>query len=113
MPVSDAFIVLLVGMLIVMVELALLAAIIIIMSKIVRAMTKQLDKAPAPEAPASPQPAAAAAAQPYAPQALRQEQSLELYNVDEKTAAIIMAVVSDESGIPLGELSFKSIKAID
>jgi hypothetical protein len=32
--------------------------------------------------------------------------------VDEPTAAMIMAIVSDESGIPLSELCFKSIKLI-
>ena len=38
---------------------------------------------------------------------------LRLKGVDEKTAAMIMAIVSDESGIPLAELQFKSIRAID
>ncbi len=38
---------------------------------------------------------------------------LMLFEVDEKTAAMIMAIVSDESGIPLSELQFKSIKALD
>lgn len=38
---------------------------------------------------------------------------LKLLNVDEKTAAMIMAIVSDESGIPLSELVFKSIKAVN
>jgi len=38
---------------------------------------------------------------------------LKLKNVDEKTAAMIMAIVSHESNIPLSELRFKSIKAID
>ena len=37
---------------------------------------------------------------------------LKLYNVDEKTAAMIMAIVSDESQIPLSELRFKSIKLL-
>lgn len=37
---------------------------------------------------------------------------LKLYGVDEKTAAMIMAIVSDESKIPLSELQFKSIKLI-
>jgi Na+-transporting methylmalonyl-CoA/oxaloacetate decarboxylase gamma subunit len=32
---------------------------------------------------------------------------------DEKTAAMIMAIVSHESQIPLSELQFKMIKAID
>jgi Na+-transporting methylmalonyl-CoA/oxaloacetate decarboxylase gamma subunit len=35
---------------------------------------------------------------------------LKLYDVDERTAAMIMAIVSDESGIPLNELNFKSIR---
>lgn len=38
---------------------------------------------------------------------------LKLIGVEEKTAAMIMAIVSDESGIPLSELQFKSIKALD
>jgi Na+-transporting methylmalonyl-CoA/oxaloacetate decarboxylase gamma subunit len=38
--------------------------------------------------------------------------TLKLQNVDEPTAAMIMAIVSDESGIPLAELCFKSIKLI-
>lgn len=38
---------------------------------------------------------------------------LKLYDVDDKTAAMIMAIVSDESKIPLSELIFKSIKALD
>jgi len=36
---------------------------------------------------------------------------LKLHNVDERTAAMIMAIVSDETDIPLKELCFKSIKA--
>ena len=36
--------------------------------------------------------------------------TLRLKNVDEPTAAMIMAIVSDESGIPLSELCFKSIQ---
>jgi hypothetical protein len=38
---------------------------------------------------------------------------LKLIGVDEKTAAMIMAIVSHESRIPLSELSFKSIKAVE
>ncbi|NLL16706.1 MAG: OadG family protein [Clostridiales bacterium] len=36
-----------------------------------------------------------------------------LKNVDEQTAAVIMAIVSHESGIPLSKLDFKSIKLVD
>ena len=39
--------------------------------------------------------------------------TLKLYKVDEKTAAMIMAIVSHESDIPLSELCFKSIKLIE
>lgn len=38
---------------------------------------------------------------------------LRLIGVDEKTAAMIMAIVSHESQIPLSQLQFKTIKAID
>lgn len=39
--------------------------------------------------------------------------NLELVNTDEKTAAVIMAIVSDKSGIPLNRLAFKSIKLME
>ncbi len=38
--------------------------------------------------------------------------SVRLNGVDEPTAAMIMAIVSDESGIPLAELCFRSIKLL-
>jgi len=38
---------------------------------------------------------------------------LKLIDVDEQTAAMIMAIVSHESQIPLSELNFKYIRAID
>jgi Na+-transporting methylmalonyl-CoA/oxaloacetate decarboxylase gamma subunit len=37
---------------------------------------------------------------------------LKLIDVDEKTAALIMAIVSDESEIPLSQLRFKSIRLL-
>lgn len=39
--------------------------------------------------------------------------TLKLKDVDEPTAAMIMAIVSDESGIPLSKLCFKSIRLIN
>ena len=39
--------------------------------------------------------------------------SLKLKNCDEKTAAMIMAIVSDNTGIPLNELIFKSISLVE
>lgn len=38
---------------------------------------------------------------------------MKLFGVDEKTAAMIMAIVSDESKISLAELRFKSIKLLE
>ena len=38
---------------------------------------------------------------------------LELVETDEKTAAVIMALVSFKSGIPLNRLSFKSIRLME
>ena len=39
--------------------------------------------------------------------------TLDLYKTDEKTAAVIMAIVSKESGVPLNRLKFTSIKLIE
>jgi Na+-transporting methylmalonyl-CoA/oxaloacetate decarboxylase gamma subunit len=38
---------------------------------------------------------------------------IKLNDVDEKSAAMVMAVVSHETGIPLSQLRFKSIRRID
>ena len=38
---------------------------------------------------------------------------LDLVDVDEPTAAVIMAIVSDQSGIPLNRLNFKSIRKVE
>jgi hypothetical protein len=39
--------------------------------------------------------------------------TLKLKGCDEKTAAMIMAIVSDNTGIPLSELVFKSITLVE
>lgn len=39
--------------------------------------------------------------------------TVRLLNVDEKTAACVMAIVSHETGIPLNQLVFKSIRSLD
>lgn len=55
-------------------------------------------------------PAVVTAPKPAAPSG---PQELKLTNVDEKTAAMIMAIVCDETGIPVNELYFKSIRLLD
>ena len=63
--------------------------------------------------PAKAAPAAAAPAAPAASEEVFSSGSLKLKNCDEKTAAMIMAIVADDSGIPLEELVFKSIKLVE
>ena len=63
-----------------------------------------------------PEPAVAAAPSAAAPAAAEEEFSsgtLKLKGCDEKTAAMIMAIVSDNTGIPLSELVFKSITLVE
>ena len=60
----------------------------------------------------------AVAAAPAAPAAAAAEEefssgTLKLKGCDEKTAAMIMAIVADDTGIPLSELVFKSIKLVE
>ena len=102
---GSMLIVALVGILFVLVELGILAVLIQGISKIVRALEGAVSKKSAAPAAAAPAPAAAPVAAPAAPSA-----GVQLVGVDEPTAAVIMAIVSNESGIPLNRLSFKSIK---
>ena len=62
-------------------------------------------QATAPAAPA----ASAAAPKKVAPGSAGE---LKLYDVEPKTAAMIMAIVADQMGKPLNELRFKSIKEV-
>lgn len=104
--VTSALLVALSGMVIVFLMLAILCAMIVVISKVVSGLTKSAaPAAPAPAASAAPAPAPAAAPGPYGGE-------VALLGVDEKTAACVMAIVSHETGIPLSELVFKSIKAL-
>lgn len=72
----------------------------------------------AKKAPAKPEKTAAPAAPEKAPVAAANvpgtsSGDLELIGVDEKTAAVIMAIVSNKSGIPLNRLQFKSIALME
>lgn len=105
---KDMLIVAVAGIAIVLVELGILAVLIQGISKIVRAIeglatgTKTQNTTPA--APVT-TPAAVPAVQPVG--------GVELVGVDEPTAAVIMAIISNESGIPLDSLNFKSIKVTE
>ena len=75
--------------------------------KILAAATKDSGKAEAKPA------VAAAAAAPPAAEEEFSSGTLKLKGCDEKTAAMIMAIVADDTGIPLSELVFKSIKLVE
>ncbi len=113
---SETMLVAVAGILVVMAELALITVLILGISKIMRSIESKLtigdDKAPeatvTPVAPAAP----VAAPAPAAPVAYVPAGSIQLIDVDEPTAAVVMALVSDQSGIPLERLMFKSIKGI-
>ena len=102
-----------VGILVVMFELAIIAVSIFLISKVVRTFVKKEDSdsaessaSSAPAAVPAPAPVPAPAAAPAAPS------GIELSGVDEPTAAVIMALVSNKSGIPLSNLRFRSIKKV-
>lgn len=99
----DALMIAVSGFFIVFLMLAVLWGIIVIISRAVGAITGKGSEAAAAPAPA---PAAAPASVPAAPAAVVLE------GIDETQAACVMAIVSHETGIPLDELVFKSIKAV-
>lgn len=118
MPLGEKFVfalqVSLFGILMVFLLLIILAVLIMIISRVVRLgeniAAKKGKKNADSDAPAPAQQAAAA----ETPLPGTQSQgTLDLDGVDEPTAAVIMAIVSDESGVPLNRLLFKSIKKID
>jgi len=97
--------------LVVFVVLLLMYILISISGKIIQAIAKIGSKEEPVKAPAAP--AAAPAAAAASSEEVFSSGSLKLKNCDEKTAAMIMAIVADDSGIPLEELVFKSIKLVE
>ena len=106
---GESFLIAISGIVIVFIILAELFAFIPLISRFVQMVESRGRKAaPAkPAAPAAPVPQAAPepAGGTYGGEVM-------LIDVDEKTAACIMAIVSHETGIPLSELIFKKIKAL-
>lgn len=94
--------------LVVFAVLLLMYILISLSGKIIQAITSIGKKAePANAAPAAAAPAAAAPEEEFS------SGTLKLKDCDEKTAAMIMAIVADDTGIPLNELVFKSIKLVE
>ena len=110
--ITDAAVVALLGYSVVFFGLIMLMGVIITMGKIFMAQDKKAAAkaaAPAAAAPAAAPVAAAPAAPVPAPGSAGQ---LKLYDVEPKTAAMIMAIVANQMGKPLNELRFISIKEV-
>lgn len=103
------------GIIVVLIILSILAVLVVLLSKGVRAVIKTDKKAD--ETPITVKDeATASTASKKSGTPLPDNQSvgtLELYKTDEKTAAVIMAIISNQSGIPLNRLQFNSIKLIE
>ena len=115
MTIGEALNVSATGFIVVPIILALLACIIVVLSKLIRlfdgdnkSKNKEEKKI---SAPVSEPVKATPVAEPV--QATQIPGGLELYKTSEKTAATIMAIVSHESGIPLNRLAFSSIRLVD
>lgn len=108
MTISKALLVALVGFCTVVIILAVIALFIKFIAYIFSFITKKkVASAPAPAAPVKHAPAV------NAPAAAAMRGQVKLIDVDEPTAAVIMALVSHNSGIPLEKLDFKSIKPLE
>lgn len=99
----DALVVALSGFVIVFLMLALLWGVILVISRLVSGVEHH--QVPVMAAPASASAPARTAAPAASPQVV-------LEGIDETQAACVMAIVSHETGIPLDQLVFKSIKAV-
>lgn len=107
-PISvlDALMIALSGIVIVFLMLALLWGVIAVISRVMGVLEKHTAH------PASVSAAAPAAAAPAAASAPAPVPQVKLEGVSEVEAACVMAIVSHETGIPLDQLVFKSIKAV-
>mgnify|MGYP003822455149 CR=1 FL=1 len=105
--IGTAGIIVVLGMIVVFIGLILLMWVTQIAGKIMVASEKRkAAKAPAVEAPA-----AAAVLSPSQP-APGTAGEMKLYDVPDKTAALLMAIVADKRNKPLNELRFRSIREV-
>ena len=108
--IGTAGLVALLGYAVVFVGLIALMAVIMIVGKIMVAKSKAAKTAAAPAAPA---PAAAAPAPKAVPVlAAGTAGECKFYNVGDREAAMLMAIVANKLGKPLNTLRFKSMKEV-
>ncbi|MDR2525172.1 MAG: OadG family protein [Oscillospiraceae bacterium] len=109
---QDVVLYALLGISVVITILALLFGMITLLSKAVgKAENKAAALPPLPAVEAEERAQSAALPTAALPESESQGK-LELVETDEETAAILMAIISDRSGIPLNHLAFKRIRLI-
>ena len=112
--IAEALIFALIGFAIVFAVLLILNIFIRILSAVVRGIENGTKKTEA--APAAPAAAPVADSKPAIPAGMKVADGslgdVKLYDVDDATAAMIMAIVADQLDAPLNELRFKSIKEV-
>ena len=115
-PFGEAAVNAILGYAVVFFGLILLMCVVVIMGRIMvsrkNAKAASTAPAPVPAAPATPQGQPLPKLVVEIPEAPGSAGMLKLYNVPDKEAAMIMAIVADELKAPLNTLRFKSIKEI-
>ena len=111
--IGTAGLVALLGYAVVFVGLIALMAVVLVMGKIMVAKKAKTDAAaPAPAAPAPAAPAAAPAPKAAPVLAAGTAGECKFYNVGDREAAMLMAIVANKLGKPLNTLRFKSMKEV-
>lgn len=111
--IGTAGLVALLGYAVVFVGLIALMAVVLVMGKIMVAKkAKTAAAAPAPAAPAPAAPAAAPAPKAAPVLAAGTAGECKFYNVGDREAAMLMAIVANKLGKPLNTLRFKSMKEV-
>ncbi|MBQ4270878.1 MAG: OadG family protein [Clostridiales bacterium] len=107
LPMSEAFMDAGIVILVVFVVLVIMCLLISLSGKILQNVGKETSAPAASQAASTPAPAEEDPGEEFS------SGTLKLKGCDEKTAAMIMAIVSDNTGIPLSELVFKSITLVE
>jgi Na+-transporting methylmalonyl-CoA/oxaloacetate decarboxylase gamma subunit len=107
---SDAFVISLTGMFVVMLELVVIALFIVILSRLIRFFHKDKPKKEAITDKKPPKPVKVNLGNEQ--KFTKTDGELKLDNVSAEETAVIMSAVSAHSGIELDKIKFKSIKKI-
>lgn len=113
MSFGQALMIALSGFITVFLMLVILWGLIVAINKVTSSFIKEPEVKKAPRRTPAARPAPATAAEAVETEKKTYGGEIKLFNVDEKTAACIMAIISDETKIPLDQLIFRSIKAVE